>query len=179
MEPRQVGLSGCDKEWDSLALVVTAPALGDDFSHGKGARAAPTWKVLSRGPGGSFTTKPAQTFADGIGFAFVTDPDRQLFLTAHPGSGLLGDLTGKTLTATFTITGTATAFTYFAEGEPRKRWPLRRARVRIGAPLLRADHRRPLYGVTPMVVNPAGVHPDEPSEQHPHVDGSARHGELA
>jgi hypothetical protein len=119
MEPRQVGLSGCDKEWDSLALVVTAPALGDDFSHGKGAKAAPNWKVLSRGPGGSFTTKPAQTFADGSGFAFVTDPDTQLFLTPHPGSGLLGDLTGKMLTATFTITGTATAFTYFAEGEPR------------------------------------------------------------
>jgi hypothetical protein len=33
-------------------------------------------------------------------------------LTSHPGSGLLGDLTGKTLTATLTITGTATAFTY-------------------------------------------------------------------
>jgi hypothetical protein len=39
-------------------------------------------------------------------------------LTSRPGSGLLGDLTGKTLTATFTITGTATAFTYFGESQP-------------------------------------------------------------
>ena len=37
--------------------------------------------------------------------------DPRLFLTDYTGSGLLGDLTGKTLTATFTITGTATAFT--------------------------------------------------------------------
>ena len=39
-------------------------------------------------------------------------------MTDHQGSGLLGDLTGKTLTATFTITGTATAFTYYKEGDP-------------------------------------------------------------
>ena len=93
-----------------LALVLTASALGDDFSQGKGAKAAPHWKVLSLGSGHR-TQKPAQVFADGIGFAFGTTPDPRLFLTDYTGSGLLGDLTGKTLTATFTITGTATAFT--------------------------------------------------------------------
>ena len=103
-----------------LALVLTASALGDDFSQGKGAKAAPNWKVLGLGSSGhTWTSKPAQAFADGIGFAFGSgNPDTKLFLTSHPGSGLLGDLTGKTLTATFTITGTATAFKYFREDQP-------------------------------------------------------------
>jgi hypothetical protein len=103
-----------------LALVLTASALGDDFSQGKGAKAAPNWKLLGRGPGGHSTSTPAQAFADGIGLEFGTTPeDTRLFLTSHPGSGLLGDLTGKTLTATFTITGTATAFTYPGGGPPK------------------------------------------------------------
>jgi hypothetical protein len=102
-----------------LALVLTASALGDDFSQGKGAKAAPNWTVLTTGDNG-FKRKPAQAFADGIGFAFGTAPDdTRLFVTSHPGSGMLGDLTGgKTLTATFTITGTATAFTYRGAGNP-------------------------------------------------------------
>jgi hypothetical protein len=96
-----------------LALVLTASAVGDDFSQGKGGKAAPKWKVLSLGSSGqTFTSKPAQAFDDGIGFAFGADPYTRLFVTSYLGSGLLGDLTGKTLTATFTITGTATAFTY-------------------------------------------------------------------
>jgi hypothetical protein len=102
-----------------VALMLTASALGDDFSQGKGAKAAPNWKVLSLGSSGqTLTSKPAQAFADGIGFAFGTTPDTKLFVTSRPGSGLLGALTGKTLTATFTITGTATAFTFFGEGQP-------------------------------------------------------------
>jgi hypothetical protein len=44
-----------------LALVLTASALGDDFSQGKGAKAAPNWKVLSLGSSGQpFTSKPAR-----------------------------------------------------------------------------------------------------------------------
>jgi len=86
---------------------------GDDFSQGKGAKATTHWKVNSLGaPPDTWTTKPAQAFDDGIGFAFGADPYTRLFLTSNQGSGLLGNLTGKTLTATFTITGTATAFTY-------------------------------------------------------------------
>src|SRR3954447_472848 len=96
-----------------LALVLTASALGDDFSQGKGVH---KWNVLSL-RSGHWKRKPAQPFADGIGFAFGTTRDPRLFLTNHLGSGLLGDLTGKTLTATFTITGTATAFTS-GEGPP-------------------------------------------------------------
>jgi hypothetical protein len=87
--------------------------LGDDFSQGKGAKATIHWKVNSLGvPPDTWTTKPPQVFDDGIGFAFGADPYTRLFLTSNQVSGLLGDLTGKALTATFTITGTATAFTY-------------------------------------------------------------------
>jgi hypothetical protein len=97
--------------------------LGDDFSQGKGVKAAPNWKLLGAGPA-QWHSEPAQAFADGIGFAFSTTPtDTKLFLTPHPGSGLLGDLTGKTLTATFTITGTATAFTYPGGGPPMNDCP--------------------------------------------------------
>ena len=100
-------------------LTTSALGEGDDFSQGKSVKAAPNWKVLSLGaPPDSWTTKPAQAFDDGIGFAFGADPYTRLFLTSHRGSGLLGDLTGKTLTATLTITGTATAFTYYKEGDP-------------------------------------------------------------
>ena len=141
--------------------------------QGKGAKAAHNWKVLSLGSGR--TQKPAQVFADGIGFAFGTTPNPGLFLTNHTGSGLLGDLTGKTLTATFTITGTAPR-SRPGDGPPEER--LRHAR--IGAPLLRGQPRPTTRAASKaMVVDPAGVHPDEPGRPYPHVDGSARHGELA
>jgi hypothetical protein len=83
-------------------------------------------------------------------------------------------LTGKTLTATFTITGTATAFTYFGESQPGYDCGLP-ASVRL---YFEGNHHRPLHVRKAMVVEPAGVHPDEPGRQYPHVDGSARHGEL-
>ena len=96
-----------------LALVVTGSALAGAVSQGNGTLAASNWKVLTLRPSGqSYTSKRGQTLANGIGFTFGTTPNTALFVTSHPGSALLGDLTGKTLTATFTITGTATAFTY-------------------------------------------------------------------
>ena len=118
------------------------------------------------------TQKPAQAFADGIGFAFGTTPNPRLFLTNHIGSGLLRDLTGKTLTATLTITGTA----------PRS--PLERARRRnaCGTPAsvrVYFEGKPPPGGHKAMVVDPAGIHPDEPDRPYHHVDGSGPHGELA
>jgi hypothetical protein len=102
-----------------LALVLATSALGDDFSQGKGANAAPNWKILGKNPSGQEgTSKVAQSFADGIGFTFGTDPvDSKLFVTDHPDSPLLGDLShANRLTATFTIAGTATGFTYWRTG---------------------------------------------------------------
>jgi hypothetical protein len=86
--------------------------LADDFSQGKGAKATTHWEVQRLGAALPWTTEKARVFDDGIGFAFGAYPYSRFFLTSDHGSGLLGDLTGKTLTATFTITGTATAFTY-------------------------------------------------------------------
>lgn len=101
-----------------LTLVLSASALGDDFSQGKGAKAASNWKVHRLGiPPDNWMKSQADAFADGIGFTFGTSaPYPRFFMTTHPGSGLLGDLTGKTLTATFTITGTATSFTIIPGG---------------------------------------------------------------
>jgi hypothetical protein len=60
--------------WSSAAISLFERPW-DDFSQSKGARAAPNWKVLSVGSSGqTFTSKPAQAFADGIGFAFSTTP---------------------------------------------------------------------------------------------------------
>lgn len=94
------------------------PQMGDDFSQGRGANAAPNWKVIGKNPSGhEGASRPAQAFDDGIGFAFEPDPQgNKLFLTDHRGS-LLGNLTGKTLTATFTIIPTGAMFTYTGEGE--------------------------------------------------------------
>ena len=69
-----------------LTLMLTASALGHDFSQGKSANAAPKWKVLTL-RSGHWKQKPAQAFADGFGFAFGTTQDARLLLTNHPGSG--------------------------------------------------------------------------------------------
>ena len=99
--------------------------VANDFSQGKGARAATHWKIHRLGavpaPPPGWRVDDAQVFDDGIGFAFGADPYSRLFMTSSQGSGLLGDLTGDTLTATFTITGTAKAFDY-DPGPPD--WPI-------------------------------------------------------
>lgn len=95
-----------------LVLASALPALADDFSQGNGAGAAANWKVYSLSSSGqTYTTKPATASADGVGFAFASAPDTRLFMTTHPGD-LLGDLLGKTITATFEIVGDAPGFTY-------------------------------------------------------------------
>jgi hypothetical protein len=66
-------------------------AVTNDFSQGKGANAAPNWKVLGAVPGSAWHSKPAEAFADGIGFAFSKTPtDTKLFLTL-----LLGGRAGQ------------------------------------------------------------------------------------
>jgi hypothetical protein len=58
----------------------------NDFSQGKGAKAAPNWKVLGLGSSGhTWTSKPAQAFADGIGFAFGSgNPDTKAVPRQRP-----------------------------------------------------------------------------------------------
>lgn len=97
-----------------LVLSLAAPTVATDFSHGGGANAAANWKVYNYNASNmAYASRVATTSASGIGFDFLSTPDTALFLTGQDKS-LLGDLTGKTITATFTIAGSAdAAFTYY------------------------------------------------------------------
>lgn len=97
-----------------LVLGLAAPAAATDFSQGGSANAAPNWKVYNfNSSGQAYSSHVATTSASGIDFDFLSTPDTALFLTGQDKS-LLGDLTGKTITATFTIAGSAgAAFTYY------------------------------------------------------------------
>jgi hypothetical protein len=97
----------------ALALGVTGAAVA--FSQGNGATAAANWKVSKfNSSGQAYATRVATTTANGIGFDFLPTPDDALFTTTQKNSGLLGNLTGKTVQATFTVTGDS--FTYYGEG---------------------------------------------------------------
>jgi len=78
-------------------------------------KATPTWKVYSfNSSGQAYSSKAATTFTTGSGFNFSTAPNTALLTTQD--KSLTGDLTGKTLTANFTITGSSdAAFTYYGD----------------------------------------------------------------
>jgi hypothetical protein len=95
----------------------TAMAAVASAGNGNDGNANLDWKVYSLGASGqTYTTKPASMIEGGSGFAFTTAPDTRLMMTKHPGD-LLGDLTGKTLKATFKVVGDAPEFTYYGEGK--------------------------------------------------------------
>ena len=97
----------------ALALTVAGGALAG-FSQGGGANAAANWKVYKfNSSGQAYSSRVATTSATGIGFNFLPTPDDALFLTSQKNSGLLGNLTGKTVEAKFTVTGGP--FTYYGE----------------------------------------------------------------
>ena len=97
-----------------LVLSLAAPTLATDFSQGGAANAAANWKVYNYNLSNqAYASRLATTFNTGIGFDFLSKPDTALFVTKQDKS-LLGDLTLKTITATFTINGAAgAAFTYY------------------------------------------------------------------
>jgi hypothetical protein len=63
----------------------------------------------------------------GLAFDFLYTPDTALFLTGHPSyrGDLLGDMTGKTISATvgITVTSGAPVFTYYGEGTDQNPCP--------------------------------------------------------
>ena len=77
------------------------------------------WKVGYYTPSGrALSMSSADRAAAGLAtFQFTSSPDTALLVTTHGASkgDSLGDLTGKTITATFTISG-ASAFTYWGQG---------------------------------------------------------------
>jgi hypothetical protein len=55
-----------------------------------------------------------------VAFNFLPTPDTSGFQTKHPAYNgkLLGDLTGKTVSASGNVSGATGAFTYYGEGSP-------------------------------------------------------------
>ena len=88
-------------------LVSSAPALAD----------ASTWKVGYYTPSGR-TLSFAAAGNDGLaGLAFTDQTSTALLVTTHGADkgSTLGDLTGRTITATFHVSDVTGAFTYFGE----------------------------------------------------------------
>ncbi len=106
------------------ALVIASPAFAEGFAQGKGSKAAANWKVEARNASGrALNATVATSYPDGgIGFEMPTleNPEEPqgsatFLATDHPGP-LLGDLTGKTITATVEIEGEDPVFTYDSFG---------------------------------------------------------------
>lgn len=72
-----------------------------------------SWKVYTYNSSGQAYSSKQATTSTGASFAFTTAPNTALLTTA--GKSLTGDLTGKTLTATFEITGNSPVFTYYGQ----------------------------------------------------------------
>jgi hypothetical protein len=92
----------------ATVLLSSVPAMAD----------ASTWKVGYYTPSGQ--TLSFANADPGTGIAslnFTVQDNTALLVTTHGASkgSTLGDLTGKTITATFDITGVTGAFTYFGE----------------------------------------------------------------
>jgi hypothetical protein len=102
-----------------LVLVVTATITTALMSSAPVMADASTWKVGYYTPSGralSFANaKPGAGIAS---FDFTNQPDTALLVTTHGAykGSTLGNLTGKTITATFDISGATGAFTYWGEG---------------------------------------------------------------
>ena len=96
-----------------LVLTLVAPVAADDFSQGASVNAAPDWKVYNYNPSGrAYATSVATSSSAGIGFDFLSAPNTAFFMTGQQ-KDLLGNLTGKTITATFTIPATTASFMYY------------------------------------------------------------------
>lgn len=75
------------------------------------------WKLGYYTPSGRALSMASVSTGAGIAsFDFTSQDNTALLVTTRGSSPYLGDLTGKTITATFTISGATGAFTYFGEG---------------------------------------------------------------
>src|SRR6267142_3960300 len=96
----------------ATALVSSAPVMAD----------ASNWKVGYYTPSSVGTLSFAQAKPGGgvASFNFTDQSNTALLVTTHGAykGSTLGDLTGKTITATFDISGATGDFTYFGQGTP-------------------------------------------------------------
>ncbi|HYM96195.1 MAG TPA: hypothetical protein VET26_02745 [Candidatus Sulfotelmatobacter sp.] len=92
----------------AVALLPSAPVLADSSG----------WKVGYYTPSGRTLSNAETAPGSGIAsFNFTDQPSTALLVTKHGSAkgASLGDLTGKTITATFEISGANTPFIYFGE----------------------------------------------------------------
>ena len=99
-----------------LAAVTTNRLQAEDFSAQNGA---PKWKIIDFNRSArAFREGVPKSDGAGITFDFLTTPDNAVLSTNHPSykGTLLGDLTGKTITAVISIEATPGAsFLYYGE----------------------------------------------------------------
>ena len=104
-------LAGC-----ALLLAVPRHAQAEDFENPKPG--APKWKVVDYNRVQTHPARIPNKIPGGISFDFLNTPDTALLATSHPSYNgtLLGDLTGKTVSATVGVTVTPTSdFDYYGE----------------------------------------------------------------
>jgi hypothetical protein len=77
------------------------------------------WKLGYYTPSGQALSSASVATGDGIAtFNFTNQPNTALLVTTHGNSSYLGNDMGKTISATFDISGATGAFTYSGEGTP-------------------------------------------------------------
>ena len=111
--------------WMLRVVVVSALAvmsIGGSAQAAAGGGAASGWHIGYYAPSGnalSFASAPSAGTAGIANLAFTNQPNTALLVTDQPAQwgSLLGDLTGKTLSASFTISGlnAGATFSYYEE----------------------------------------------------------------
>lgn len=100
----------------SSMLAIALPVLAQTFLIGP--KPENKWmQYFYRANGVAPAPKPSTLVNGGtaVGFTFLDTPDTALFMTGHPAynATLLGDLTGKTVSASIVISATGGTFIYY------------------------------------------------------------------
>lgn len=98
------------------AVFLTAATRAEDFENQRPG--APKWKVVDYNRVQTHPARVPDKIPGGISFKFLNTPDTALLATSHPSynGSLLGDLTGKNVSATVGVSvTTGTDFDYYGE----------------------------------------------------------------
>lgn len=105
---RQLRLIAAVASAFAAVILAASPAAAGQSSAWKLGYYTPSGRALSMAS--------VQTGAGIASFDFTADDSTALLVTTRGSSAFRGDLTGRTITATFTISGATGDFTYFGEG---------------------------------------------------------------
>jgi hypothetical protein len=100
-----------------LVLTGVTAIAAVTFSSAPALAGASDWRLGYYTPSGRALSMSSVSTGGGVAsFDFTSQDNTALLVTTKGNSPALGDLTGKTITATFTISGATGEFTYFGEG---------------------------------------------------------------